>query len=145
VYVTTGRDITPVDLSLIGCDDVIDASFAETLAELEGRGVVPYLTPSDHRGLLCSFALSSSIHPPPSSSSLSTAIERKRKRDDLDTDTTYQADTLHTEASTIANSSSSSSSSSSSESSQEDQPAITSTTSNRRQLFLDALAKRSIA
>eukprot|EP01036_Dinobryon_divergens_P023369 gene23369-31708_t len=111
VYVTTGRDITPVDLSLIGCEDVIDASLAETIAELEGKDVVPYLTPSDHRGLLCSFALTSSIPPPPppsSSASLSamppaTAIERKRKRDY--SDTTYQADTLHTEASTMTNSS----------------------------------------
>ena len=145
VYVTTGRDIIPVNLSLIGCEDVIDASFAETIAEFEGGGVVPYLTPSDHRGLLCSFTLRNSPPPPPPSSSLIStmppvaAIERKRKRGDSDTTTSSPPEALPTETSLKTTLSSSSES----ESSQEDQ-ATTISTSNRRQLFLDALAKRSI-
>ena len=150
VYMNTDRNISPVDISLIGCEDIIDASLAAALAEIDEEKitVVPYLTPSDHRGLLCSFALPSHSHPPrpppspPSSSSSSFSKpslsimtenpERKRKRDHSEQ---ASSNSIHPPIPSTSTSTSEAS-----------QPGVSaSTTANRRLIFLDALAKRSLS
>jgi len=131
----TSESLRPLQLDIIGEEEIIDRALAQAIGEATGDAAT-YLTPSDHRGLVLTFMLPTLSNSSSSSSSSSSSVLAPQFRTEVDSLPTV---VMGQKRGRDAIESSSSDSTMNNDDSPPPKAA-----DQRRKLFLDALAKRSI-